>query len=66
MDAWVKAYPHELAAVGVDPDELLAETHRVAANSRRIAVQLFERFLEDVAGLRPLSTNGNLAEDKAT
>ena len=66
MDAWVKAYPHELTAVGVDPDELMAETHRIAANSRQIALQLFERFVEDVAGLRPLSTNSDLVEDKTT
>jgi GMP synthase-like glutamine amidotransferase len=51
MDAWVKAYPHELAEVGVDPDELLEETKRIADASRHIAFQMFERFAEDVAGL---------------
>ena len=64
MNAWVKAYPHELAAVGVDPDELMAETHRIAANSRQIASQLFERFIEDIAGLRPLATDDNLVKDE--
>lgn len=51
MDAWVKTYPHELAEVGVDPDELLEETNRMADASRQIALQLFQRFAEDVAGL---------------
>lgn len=52
MDAWVEAYPHELAEVGVDPDELLEETHRIAAASRQAAWQLFNRFADEVAGLR--------------
>ena len=52
MVAWVKAYPHELAEVGVDPDELLAETRRIADVSRQIALQLFERFADQVAGLQ--------------
>lgn len=52
MEAWVKAYPHELAAVGVDPVELLEETNRIANASRQNALQLFERFVDDVAGLR--------------
>ena len=51
MDAWVTTYPHELAEVGVDPDELLEETNRMADASRQIALQLFQRFAEDVAGL---------------
>ena len=65
MDAWVKAYPHELTAVGVDPDELLEETNRVAAASRQIALQLFERFVEDVAGLRPLTVSENPVKEDA-
>ncbi len=52
MVAWVKAYPHELAEVGVDPDALLEETHRIADASRQIALQLFERFADEVAGLQ--------------
>jgi GMP synthase-like glutamine amidotransferase len=51
MDDWVRAYRHELDGDGVDPDELLAETKRLADESRRNAWQLFERFLRDVAGL---------------
>jgi GMP synthase (glutamine-hydrolysing) len=52
MLAWVRAYPHELAEVGVDPDQLLEETNRVADASRRVALQMFERFADDVAGLQ--------------
>lgn len=51
MVTWVKAYPHELAEVGVDPDELLEETNRIADASRQTALQLFERFADEVAGL---------------
>ncbi len=50
--AWVKAYPHELAAVGVDPDELLEQTNRMAGASRKTALQLFERFADEVAKLQ--------------
>lgn len=53
MDAWVKAYRHELDGDGVDPDALLAETHRVAAEVRKHSAQLFEHFLTDVAKLKP-------------
>jgi GMP synthase-like glutamine amidotransferase len=53
MDDWVRAYRHELDADGVDPDELLEETKRLAAESRRNAWQLLERFLRDVAELGP-------------
>ena len=66
MDAWVKAYPHELAAVGVDPDELMAETNRIAANSRQIALKLFERFIEDIAGLRPPAADDNRVKGEAS
>lgn len=52
MDDWVREYRHELDGDGVDPDSLLEETNRRAADSRRMALQLFERFLTDVAGLR--------------
>lgn len=53
MDDWVRAYRHELDADGVDPDGLLEETKRLAPESRRMAWQLLERFLRDVAGLAP-------------
>jgi GMP synthase-like glutamine amidotransferase len=61
MDDWVREYRHELDADGVDPDALLEETKRRATESRRMAWQLFERFLSDVAGLRPAK-----AEEGAT
>jgi GMP synthase-like glutamine amidotransferase len=51
MDDWVRVYRHELDGDGVDPDALLDETKRLATDSRARAMQLFERFLHDVAGL---------------
>jgi GMP synthase-like glutamine amidotransferase len=51
MDEWVRAYRHELDADGVDPDSLLEETNRRATESRRMAWQLFERYLTDIARL---------------
>jgi GMP synthase-like glutamine amidotransferase len=53
MDDWVRVYRHELDANGVDPDGLLEETKRLALESRRIAWQLLEGFLRDVARLAP-------------
>ena len=52
MEDWVRTYRHELDGDGVDPDVLLEETKRRAAESRRMAMQLLERFLSDVARLR--------------
>jgi hypothetical protein len=46
MDEWVRVYRHELDADGVDPDALLEETKRRAADSKRMAWQLFDRFAE--------------------
>ena len=51
MDDWVRVYRHELDDDGVDPDELLAETHRRIADSNRNARQLLDRYLSDVAGI---------------
>jgi GMP synthase-like glutamine amidotransferase len=51
MDDWVRVYRHELDADGVDPDELLDETHRVIGQSNRMARALFDRFFERVARL---------------
>jgi GMP synthase-like glutamine amidotransferase len=51
MDDWVRVYRHELDDDGVDPDALLDETKRLADESRARAMQLFERFLHDVAGV---------------
>jgi len=51
MDDWVRVYRHELDGDGVDPDALLAETRRIAGESRARAFQLFEHFLHEVAGI---------------
>ena len=53
MDDWVKAYRHELDGDGVDPDALLVETHRVAPEVRKHSEHLFNRFLRDIAKLKP-------------
>jgi GMP synthase-like glutamine amidotransferase len=53
MDDWVREYRHELDADGVAPDALLEETKRRATESRRMAWQLLERYLSDVARLGP-------------
>jgi GMP synthase-like glutamine amidotransferase len=52
MDEWVRVYRHELDAEGVDPDALLEETNRRAAESKRTSWQLLDGFLERVARLR--------------
>lgn len=59
MDDWVREYRHELDQEGVDADALLGETRRLAEQSRANAMGLFDRFLRDVARLRP-------AEDSAS
>jgi GMP synthase-like glutamine amidotransferase len=51
MDDWVREYRHELDADGVAPDALLEETKRRATESRRMAWQLFDRYLRQVARL---------------
>jgi GMP synthase-like glutamine amidotransferase len=51
MDEWVCSYRHELDAEGVDPDALLDETNRRVHESRRTSMQLFEGYLDKVAGL---------------
>jgi GMP synthase-like glutamine amidotransferase len=51
MDDWVGVYRHELDAEGVNPDALLEETYRIADGSRGRAWQLFETFLDRVAGI---------------
>jgi GMP synthase-like glutamine amidotransferase len=58
MDLWVDAFPHELAEVGVDPDELLQETYRRADDTRALAWRLFDGFLERVAAL-PQAVRGS-------
>ena len=49
MAEWVRVYPHELRAEGVDPAGLLEETQRRAADSRRLTWRLFDRFRDEVA-----------------
>jgi GMP synthase-like glutamine amidotransferase len=58
MDDWVRVYRHELDDDGVDPDALLEETHRLADESHDNAMQLFDRFLRDVARWTPAPTAG--------
>jgi len=48
MDEWVRVYPHELEAEGVDPQGLLAETHGRAEESRRLTWRLFDRFRDEI------------------
>jgi len=56
MDDWVRVYAHELEDDGIDPDALLEETVERASESERMARQLFDRFLTQVA--RPSSADG--------
>ena len=56
MDDWVRVYAHELEGDGIDPDALLEETVERASESERMARQLFDRFLTQVA--RPSSADG--------
>jgi GMP synthase-like glutamine amidotransferase len=62
MNDWVREYRHELDADGVDPDALLEETKRRATESRRMAWQLLERYLSDVAHLRSGKASGEVEE----
>jgi GMP synthase-like glutamine amidotransferase len=54
MDEWVRVYRHELDEDGVDPDALLAETHRLADESRGNAMKLLDAYLERIARGEPL------------
>ena len=49
MDDWVRAYPHELEAEGVDPQGLLDETRRLAAQARQTTWRLLNSFRDRVA-----------------
>jgi GMP synthase-like glutamine amidotransferase len=49
MDSWVAAYRHELDEHGVDPDELLAQTHERAKEHESLSRKLLDAFLEHVA-----------------
>ena len=52
MDEWVRVYPHELEAEGVDPNGLLDETHRRAAAAKRNTWELLNRFRDVVVGIQ--------------
>ena len=49
MDEWVRAYPHELEAEGVDPQGLLAETRQRAAQAKQTTWRLLDAFRNRVA-----------------
>jgi GMP synthase-like glutamine amidotransferase len=49
MDDWVRAYPHELEGEGVDPQGLLDETRRRAAQARQTTWRLLDSFRDKVA-----------------
>lgn len=59
MDSWVRAYRHELDGDGVDPDALLEETNRRAPAVRRTTMRLFNRFLENIAGVSSGAAHGS-------
>jgi len=48
MDEWVRVYRHELDDSGVDPDVLLADTHRNAASARATSRKLLDAYLERI------------------
>src|SRR5262249_4643253 len=52
---WVSASRSKLAIEGVDPDALLEQTRLRADENRRMALQLFDAYLAQVAGLAPWS-----------
>jgi GMP synthase-like glutamine amidotransferase len=49
MDDWVRAYPHELEAEGVDPQGLLAETRQRAQQAKQTTWRLLNAFRDRVA-----------------
>ena len=49
MDEWVRAYPHELEAEGVDPHGLLAETRQRAAEAKQTTWRLLDAYRDRVA-----------------
>ena len=52
MAEWVRVYPHELRAEGVDPQGLLDETRRRAAVARKTTWRLFDCFRDQIVGRR--------------
>ena len=53
MDEWVRAYPHELEAEGVDPQGLLIETRQRAEQARQTTWRLWNAFRDRVALKEP-------------
>ena len=53
MDEWVRAYPHELEAEGVDPQGLLKETRERAEQARQTTWRLWNAFRDRVALKEP-------------
>ena len=49
MEEWVRVYPHELRAEGVDPEVLLEETRRRASDARRVTWRLLDCFRDAIA-----------------
>jgi len=49
MDEWVRAYPHELEAEGVNPQGLLTETRQRAAQAKQATWRLLDAFRDRVA-----------------
>ncbi|HEX3630599.1 MAG TPA: type 1 glutamine amidotransferase [Candidatus Dormibacteraeota bacterium] len=56
MDDWVRAYPHELEAEGVDPQGLLTETRQRAAQAKQATWRLLDAFRDRVALSKERST----------
>lgn len=61
MDDWVRVYAHELEGDGIDPGALLEETVERANESERMARQLFDRFLAEVARSSTVEDPGDRA-----
>jgi GMP synthase-like glutamine amidotransferase len=49
MDEWVRTYPHELEAEGVDPQGLLTETRQRAQQAKQTTWRLLNAFRDRVA-----------------
>lgn len=49
MDEWVRVYPHELRAEGVDPTSLLEETRRIAGEARKRTWALLDSYRDMIA-----------------
>jgi GMP synthase-like glutamine amidotransferase len=51
ITSWCEAGgDEELRLAGVDPDEMIAETHRLAVDSQPVLERMLDWFLDDIAG----------------